>query len=137
MRRRPVQFALALVLIVGVIIGGYFAFRRTLIADIREASLNIDTTDPVAHGATLFQTRGCAGCHQLDSAGAAGDEGPNLTGIGGRETLAYLVESIREPGAVIADNCPEGVCQPIMPAYGTFLTTEQIDALAAYLASQQ
>jgi mono/diheme cytochrome c family protein len=136
--RRLVLLCLVGFVIVGVAIGGYFALRRTVIADIREATMRIDTSDQIAYGAALFQTRVCTSCHTLTSAGSIGDEGPNLDGIGGRESIEYLRQSIAQPNAVIADDCPEGACQPnVMPNFGDILTDEQIDALAAYLAAQQ
>jgi mono/diheme cytochrome c family protein len=124
-------------LIIGVVIGLYFAFRRTLVADALEAVSGVDAADTLAYGATLFQTRGCAGCHTLESAGAMGDEGPNLTGIAARHDEAYIRQSITTPDAVIAENCPEGECRAgIMPPFGSFLTPEQIDALVLYLMQQ-
>lgn len=125
------------VVIIGLVVGGYFAFRRTLLASVQEAVINPDVNDPVAHGATLFQTRGCAGCHTLASAGAAGDEGPDLSDIGARHDADYIRESIQYPQAVIADGCAEMPCQPIMPDYGTILTPDQIDALVTYLSTQR
>jgi mono/diheme cytochrome c family protein len=126
------------VVIVGLLVGGYFAFRRTLIADVRESLMNVDTTDTVAYGATLFQTRGCVGCHTLESAGATGDEGPNLSHIASRADADYIRESILTPNAVIADDCPEGACPAgLMPQYGSILTPAQVDALVAYLMQQQ
>jgi cytochrome c oxidase subunit II len=132
------KIALISVIIVGIVAGGYFTFRRTLIADIRESMMNVDTTDPVVYGETLFQTRGCIGCHTLESAGAAGDEGPDLSHIASRADAAYIHESITNPNAVIADNCPEGACQAnVMPQYGSILDDAQVDALVAYLLTQE
>jgi mono/diheme cytochrome c family protein len=137
-QQKFLQRALILFLITGALTGFYFAFRYTLIADVREAIANPDTADQVAYGATLFQTRGCVSCHTLESAGAAGDEGPNLTGIASRHDDAYIRQSIVEPNAVIAPQCPEGACQAgIMPQFGSILSPDQIDALVAYLLEQR
>ena len=125
------------VVIIGLVVGGYFTFRRTLLASVQEAVINPDVNDPVAYGATLFGTRGCAGCHTLESADATGDEGPNLSDIGSRHDADYIHESIQYPQVVIADGCPEMPCQPIMPDYGAILTGEQIDALVSYLSTQR
>ncbi len=133
-----VKFALILVVILAVVIGGYFAFRRTIIADVRESLMNVDTTDPLTYGAALFQTRGCTGCHTLTSANAAGDEGPNLDGIGSRHDADYIRTSIIDPNAVIADQCPEGACAAgIMPQFSSILNDTQVDALVIYLSAQR
>ena len=42
----------------------------------------------------------CSRCHQVN--GEGGEAGPNLTGIGSRQTRAYLIESIIMPNAKIA-----------------------------------
>ncbi|GAB4531382.1 MAG: hypothetical protein OHK0046_52180 [Anaerolineae bacterium] len=126
---------LGLFIAAGIITGLYFAFRYTLIADVQESLMNVDTTDAQAHGQALFQTRGCAGCHTLDGV-SVGDTGPNLTGIVAREGTAYVRESIINPGAVIADNCPEGACEAdAMPNYGSILDETQVAAIVTYLES--
>lgn len=61
----------------------------------------------VARGASLFQSHPsgqCMRCHKADDkANAAGaDAGPNLTGIATRNERAYLLESLVDPGAVVA-----------------------------------
>jgi mono/diheme cytochrome c family protein len=139
MRQQPVlKFALIVFVVVGLVIGGYFAFRRTLIADVREALINPDVNDPVSYGATLFQTRGCSGCHTLTSANALGDVGPNLDGIASRHDALYIRTSITEPNAVLADACPEGACEAdVMPQFGSILSDAQVDALTAYLMTQE
>ncbi|MDX2140986.1 MAG: cytochrome c [Chloroflexota bacterium] len=121
-------------LALGVLVGAYFAFEYTLVAQVREAVAPPNTADPIAYGATLFQTRGCVGCHSFEPAGAVGDEGPNLTGIASRHDAAYIYQSIQMPGAVIAPQCPEGPCEQSMPNFGDILTDDQIDALVAYLS---
>jgi putative heme-binding domain-containing protein len=52
---------------------------------------------PTARGRAVFQTN-CANCHRLYGAGA--DIGPDLTGAG-RHNLAYLLENIVDPSAVV------------------------------------
>lgn len=133
------QRAFILLLVTALIATGlWFTFRRTLIADVREALIAPDTTDPVTYGATLFQTRGCIGCHTLDRAGSSGDEGPDLSAITQRATVEEIHESIVNPNAVIASNCPEGACSAnVMPSYGDILNAQQVDALVAYLSVTQ
>ncbi len=134
-----VQRALLLAVVaLGLVIGGYFSFRHTLLADIQEAIIAPDTADPLVYGATLFQTRGCSGCHTLAAAGARGDEGPNLDAIGSQHDKAYIRQSIVNPNAVIALDCPEGACaRNVMPQFGQILNDDQVEALVAYLASQR
>jgi mono/diheme cytochrome c family protein len=131
----PVQRTLLLiVLIAGVGTGVFFALEYTLVAQVREALVNPNTDDTIEYGRTLFQTRGCAGCHTLEKAGAMGDTGPNLSDISMQHDSAYIYQSIATPNAVIAAQCPEGPCEPdVMPAFGTILTPDQINALVAYL----
>jgi mono/diheme cytochrome c family protein len=134
-----VQRALIAVMILAVTaVGLYFAFRRTIIADIREAVIAPDTSDLVTYGATLFQTRGCGGCHTLSVANVVGDVGPDLDGIGLRHDADFIRQSIVNPNAVIAENCPEGACDAnVMPEWGSILNDQQVEALVAYLINQQ
>jgi cytochrome c oxidase subunit II len=135
LRIGSLQRALLLgLLAIGVLVGAIFAFEYTLVAQVREAVTPVDTTDLVAYGRTLFQTRGCAGCHSFEPAGSVGDDGPNLTDIAVRHDAAYINQSIQVPDAVIADQCPDGACEPIMPNFGDILNEDQIDALVAYLS---
>jgi mono/diheme cytochrome c family protein len=129
-----VHGALALVLILGVGTGAYFTFRYTVVAQVQESLVNVDTTDSVEYGRTLFQTRGCSGCHSFAPVGSLGDEGPDLTGVAARHDADYIRQSIMSPNAVIAPRCPEGACQPnVMPPFGDILTSAQIEALVVYL----
>lgn len=136
--RRLLLIGVGVFLLIGVIIGGYFALRYTVIADVSESLMNAGTSDQLAYGQTLFTTRGCVGCHQLDSVGAMGDTGPNLSDIGARHDAAYIRESILNPNAVIAPTCPEGACEAnVMPQFGQILSPEQADALVAFLLEQR
>ena len=90
---------------------------------------------PDGPGPQLFLASGCAACHAIDSLpGAAGAIGPNLTPIGAKGE-AYIRESIVDPNAVIAEECPTDPCQPgLMPqTFGQSLSQEELDALVAYL----
>ncbi len=58
--------------------------------------------DPAA-GKQLYAGKGnCAACHWLD--GGGGRQGPELSGIGSRRSLAHLRQSLTEPAASV----PEG-----------------------------
>ncbi len=89
--------------------------------------------------AELFVNAGCNGCHQQDTLGAVGGVGPNLTQVGGRLNVDQIKQSIMQPNAVIAENCPTGPCpQDVMPQYfAQRLTEEQINTLAQFLSEQK
>jgi mono/diheme cytochrome c family protein len=76
----------------------------------------------------------CGSCHTIGKV-SFGKIGPDLTNIATRADAAYVRESIVDPRAVIAENCPSGPCLPEgMPAlFGQALTEEEIDALVWYL----
>jgi putative heme-binding domain-containing protein len=57
----------------------------------------------VAHGKSLFETKGCLNCHRVHGQGSR--VGPDLTSIGARRTLADITRSIVDPNAeVLAEN---------------------------------
>jgi hypothetical protein len=95
----------------------------------------------------IFLNAGCGICHAVGSLGEAGKVGPDLSDIGtvagqrvaGLAAEAYIRQSIVEPGAFIAPECPNGPClDGIMPAdFGHRLTAEQIDILVAFLVEQR
>jgi hypothetical protein len=86
----------------------------------------------------------CNACHVIPGVpGAVGMVGPDLTNIGtvaaerkpGVSAADYLLESIMDPNAFIAPECPFGSCVPgAMPAtLATSLTTEEIATIIDYL----
>ena len=89
-------------------------------------------------GSDLFKTVGCGGCHTIEGV-SPGQVGPDLTHVGGRADADYLRQSILEPDAVIASECPGGACPPgVMPqSFGEVLTAGQVDTLVDYLISLQ
>ncbi len=74
--------------------------------------------------AALFKTN-CASCHIFD--GQGGTLGPDLSDIGQNRPIEFLAAFTTDPKSVQAD--------ATMPAYGGILTTDQIDAIADYLAN--
>jgi uncharacterized membrane protein len=71
-------------------------------------------------GKAVFATAGCGGCHTLGDAGTSGTVGPSLDEA--------------EPSAdLAADRVRNGL--GAMPAFAGRLTPEEIDAVAAYVAS--
>jgi cytochrome c oxidase cbb3-type subunit III len=53
-------------------------------------------------GAKIYQRSGCSSCHVL--AGNGSSYGPELTDIGIRRSVGYLMQAIREPAATLPEN---------------------------------
>ncbi len=87
----------------------------------------------------LFKSAACIGCHQFDPLKATGGVEPNLTQIGDRLSVEEIIQSIVEPNAVIAEDCPAGPCpKGVMPQnYAERFSEVQINTLAMYLAEQK
>ncbi len=65
------------------------------------SALNGEVKGDVANGKVQFQTN-CAACHNTKDFNMAPPYmAPNLSNIGGQATVGYLVESIKEPSAVV------------------------------------
>jgi len=77
-------------------------------------------------GETLFQAKGCAGCHQRGELGQL-QIGPNLTGLGERATEVYVRQSIRDPQAFLVKGY-EGIDMPTLS-----LTEAELDVLVDFL----
>ncbi|NJN84328.1 MAG: hypothetical protein HC802_19985 [Caldilineaceae bacterium] len=86
----------------------------------------------------------CNACHVIPGVpGAVGIVGPNLTGIGaaaatrveGESAREYLLQSIEDPNAFIAPECPFGACVPgAMPAnLAETLGADKVDLIVDYL----
>jgi hypothetical protein len=71
-------------------------------------------------GAAVFQSAGCGSCHTFTPAGASGQVGPNLDDVSLDE--AAIEDQVRTGGGG-------------MPPFEGQLTDEQIQAVAAYVAS--
>jgi mono/diheme cytochrome c family protein len=85
-----------------------------------------------ARGKNIFlthQTAACNRCHQVE--GQGGVIGPALDGIGGRKGADYLLQSLVEPGAAIAEGYP-GEVSP-MPPMNLLLTDQEIADVLEYL----
>lgn len=87
---------------------------------------------PAAVGKQVFVGQGgCGACHRLADAGTSGTTGPDLDqGLKGK-TVAYIMQSIVSPNAVITPGYPANV----MPqTFAKTLTKSQIAGLVAYLS---
>jgi mono/diheme cytochrome c family protein len=69
----------------------------------------------------------CVACHMLD--GDGGNIGPDLTRVGARRDVEALRRIINDPNDEYGDS--------MMPVYGTRLSADQINELAAYLATRK
>ena len=104
--------------------------------------------DPVVRGQAIYLAGACIGCHTLGAL-SNGQVGPVLTNVGtdaiaeaektGQTVEEWMRESIINPNAVVAANCPTGPCAPnIMPQNsGEIYTEEQINDLVAFLLAQK
>jgi mono/diheme cytochrome c family protein len=93
-----------------------------------------------ADGQTVFLTNGtCAICHTIDDIPQArGQTGPNLSQVSAKGE-AYIRQSLMDPNAVMAEDCPNGPCTPdVMPQnFGTALSEAEMDALVNFLLQQR
>jgi cytochrome c6 len=74
----------------------------------------------LAAGKKVFTTAGCSGCHTLKDAGASGTTGPNLDDL--KPSAARVAKQVTNGGK-------------IMPAFKGSLSSQQIQDVAAYVAS--
>jgi cytochrome c oxidase subunit II len=80
-------------------------------------------------GADLFAAQ-CGSCHVLADAGTLGQVGPNLDEVLQGADAEFIMESIVDPSAQIAEGYQDGV----MPSnYGEMFTEPQLDGLVEYL----
>lgn len=81
---------------------------------------------------TFTGSAGCGACHTLADAGTTGTTGPNLGVVLKGQSSAQIHQSIVDPNATIAKGYPPNV---MPPSFGTTLSKQQLDGLAAYLAT--
>lgn len=79
-------------------------------------------------GRTLFLEKACWGCHTIAGISSA-SQAPELTDAGGKFTFEYLIESLVEPSANIANSK--------MPKFDWVHDEHMVEALATYLKGQQ
>jgi ubiquinol-cytochrome c reductase cytochrome b subunit len=78
-------------------------------------------------GAVLYKGQGCADCHTID--GEGGDEGPDLTEVGTKHSIAWLHSFVEEPGRFHEDSD--------MPSFGPpNLSHQEIEELTRYLSTK-
>ena len=124
-RRRP--WSLGVVVIVVLMIGSLWIagsranWSPNFAAQPLPASIVRAASGPIFEGARVFHDRACINCHLIEKQG--GRRGPDLTLVGDRLSHDDIVLRIVNGG----NN---------MPAYGTILRPEEVEALAAFLQSR-
>jgi mono/diheme cytochrome c family protein len=115
-------------------------------ADLDAFLAELEPGDP-ENGAALYNSQACVGCHgSLDGATNA-SLGPSLVEIDvdgadridGYSAKQYVYESILDPNAFIAPECPTGAC--VSPSlmrgdYSSALTEQDMADLLAYLVGE-
>ncbi|MDY7101416.1 MAG: cytochrome c oxidase subunit II [Actinomycetota bacterium] len=103
------------------------------VAAQQEPAAGAADADP-SEGLEVFLDEGCATCHTIRGTSAAGDDGPDLTHVAGRDRLAAgaIANTAEDLAAWIADphDAKSGVDMP-----ASDLTDDEIDAVVAYLGS--
>ena len=95
----------------------------------------------------IILNAGCGSCHKIGAIGEAHKVGPDLTYIGlsagervpGMSAEEYIRQSILEPNAYLAPECPNSPCLPgIMPQnFHLRLSERQVNSLVTYLLARQ
>ncbi len=95
----------------------------------------------------IILNAGCGACHQIGTMGEAHKVGPDLTYIGltagervpDMSAEDYIRQSIMEPNAYLAPECPNTPCLPgIMPQnFHLRLTDQQLEMLVSFLMNQR
>lgn len=113
------------------------------------AAASSSSASPVVAATTpqdMLIALGCNACHALEGVeGMVGKVGPDLTHVGAQAATRqpdlsaeeYIRESILDPNAHIAPECPTGPCTSpsLMPQiFGDKLTAKQLETLVDYLA---
>jgi hypothetical protein len=96
---------------------------------------------------TIILNAGCGSCHAVGTLGEGRKVGPDLSTIGltadsrvpEMTAAEYIRQSILEPNAYLAPECPNGECLPnIMPQdYERRLSEQQVDTVVGFLLDQQ
>jgi len=125
-RRRPWAIGVVMVSAVSIAALVVIGYAAPWSPDLTDQQLPASVTQglpPVAaQGAQQFETRGCINCHTI--AGVGGQRGPELTHIGAALSSDQLTWRILNGGLN-------------MPAYGTTLSPEEVNALVAFLGTRQ
>jgi ubiquinol-cytochrome c reductase cytochrome b subunit len=124
--RRPWAFAVVLLAVVMIgtlwVAGEQASWSPNFHAQTLSQQVVNSNDAAVQRGARLFNEKGCQYCHAI--AGSGGERGPNLSTVGARLSSEQLTIRILNGG----NN---------MPAYGSILKPDELDALVAFLRSRK
>ena len=103
---------------------------------IEEYSKRAPGVDPADYGKTLYEQRGCKGCHSIDGSKRVGpsfaESFGNLRPFASGESLVadenYIRESLMDPKAKVVAGY-----QPVMPSYKGQLSDDDIYSIVEYL----
>ncbi|MCH2112031.1 MAG: cytochrome c, partial [Planctomycetes bacterium] len=98
-------------------------------------TLTLAGADPAEGERVFFEnlTLSCNRCHALG--GKGGGVGPSLDDVGARLNAEELLESILDPNAQMAESWPAPVSA--MPALRSFMSTDELNNLVAFLLQQK
>jgi cytochrome c peroxidase len=162
LRRSNLPFIalLLLILILPPILGAWLGLRHAasteeVAAEVTPGAPAVPTSEPAAARppqllappdvVVAFNKGGCGNCHVIPGVpGANGQVGPDLSDLGaeaaerrsGISAGEYIRESIEEPNAFIAPDCPSGDCPPdvMLQAFAQTLSPEDLEAIVGYLS---
>lgn len=106
----------------GTLMAGYAGgFQLSAPSQIVYAASKSD--DQRMLGSSTFQTKGCIYCHGVNAAGIP-DKGPDLSTVGKRLKKEAIMQQIVHGGGG-------------MPAFGTSLQPDEMEALVAFLSAKK
>jgi len=121
------------------------ALTLSLVNGRAPTAFSAQTADPPNLATqAAFAAAGCGGCHTIPGIpNAVGQVGPNLSNIGsdaanriaGTDAETYIRQSILDPSAFIAPECPNGDCPAnvMPPNMGERLAAQELDLIVAHL----
>jgi len=112
---------------IGVLVSGDKS-KDTSATEMAEVPTNDDSQKAVA----LFTEKGCGGCHIVSGvAGAVGETGPSLTGLGGRSQIASTLDMNGDNLRAWLLDPPSIKSGTLMPNLG--LSEDEADVLSNWL----
>jgi mono/diheme cytochrome c family protein/disulfide bond formation protein DsbB len=113
-----------------------FAPAPQALVGTAEAPSIIKTVDIVARGKEVYDLHECYNCHKIGGKGSVKKRGPVLDNIGNYLTPDDVKKKIFDPGYLYAEGFEKEHKKGVMPdKYKELMSDEEVDALAAYLAT--
>ena len=92
--------------------------------------------DIIARGKEVYDLQECYNCHKIGGKGSVKKRGPILDNIGSYLTQDDIKKKVFDPGYLYADGFEKEHKKGLMPdKYKELMTDEELNALAAYLAT--